>query len=251
MNFNHRIRVLTCSGVLHFPQLQNSSACAEQEVLIASFQIGCFHLDLVHFSTKILLNDYPYSPTIHPFSYVICLDVRKKRENDESNADFSSLVVKGGKQASWHCVNEGCPYSYGRRTDSLHLKVSRNLENLWFPSIVLTRRSFFAGTDNSTPLWRDWTDFREIFGNRFSVDFDRVVLGDLVVGKQIFCKISKLCVLIYYFSWNYMTATTAWGSILELRAKLAILFLDNFTLSRILIYWLVPSIGFLGSWMWW
>ena len=157
---------------------------------------------------------------------------------------------KGGKQASWHCVNEGCPYYYGRRTDSLHLKVSRNLENLWFPSIVLTRRSFFAGTDSSTPLWRDWTDFMENLGNRFSIDFDRDVLGYLVVGKRVFRNISKLYVLIYDLSWTHLSQTIACGSILELQVKIAILTPENFTLSRIVMDWLVPNIGFLGSWMW-
>ena len=120
-----------------------------------------------------------------------------------------------------------------------------------FPSSCLNYASFFTGNDNTTGLWRDWTDFRRSFGNRFSVDFDRAVLGCLVVGNQIFCNISKLYILIYDFSWNYLSETTSWGSILQLRAKFAILFRDNFTLNRILIDWSAPSIGFSGIWMWW
>ena len=116
---------------------------------------------------------YPDWSTIHPFSYVICLNVRKNGKNHKTDAVFSFLVGKREEQTGWWCSTGVLPHSYRRRADNLQSKISKKLDNLDFPALVLTRRTFSP----ELIIPPDYEEIGRILGRFSEIDFPSILIA--------------------------------------------------------------------------
>ena len=84
------------------------------------------------------------------------------------------------------------------------LKLFEKLENRRCHTLPMNRPGFLPGNVNTTRFWRHSMSCNLILGNRFPIDFDRVVFDSVVAENRIFFKICKPHLLYYWLPRDHL-----------------------------------------------